>query len=134
METVIETSMWVDFFRPKTPAAVKVQIRPWVLRHDIALCEPVVCELLRSAAVRERVLIQRHFATIPILRTPATLWAEATRLGQNCCDAGVMVGALDLLIAAVCLHHGASLVTFDEDFSAIAKLSRLQANILARAG
>ena len=124
--------MWVDFFRPKTPLAIKVQIRPWVMRHDVALCEPVVCELLRSAAVRERLLIQRHFSTIPMLTTPPTLWTEATRLGQDCYDAGLNVAALDLLIATVCVHHGAKLVTFDEHFSRIAKLSKLDASILAR--
>jgi predicted nucleic acid-binding protein len=133
METVIETSMWVDFFRPKTPPGVKDQIKPWVLRHDVALCEPVACELLRSAAARERGWIQRHFATIPMLRTPAALWTEATQLGQRCHDAGVMVGALDLLIATVCVHHGAMLITFDEHFAEIAKRSRLQAKILPRA-
>ncbi len=125
--------MRVDFFRPKTPPAVKSQIRPWVLRHDIALCEPVVCELLRSAAARERSVIQRHFATIPVLATPSTLWTEATTLGQRCYDAGVMIGALDLLIATVCVHYGARLVTFDEHFARIAKLSRLDASILPRA-
>lgn len=125
--------MWVDFFRPRTPAAVKEQIRPWMLRHDVALCEPVVCELLRSAAKSERTLIERHFATMPVLRTPVTLWQEATQLGQDCYDAGLLVGALDLLIAAVCIHHGASLVTFDDHFAALAKLSRLQTNVLRRA-
>lgn len=124
--------MWVDFFRPKTAAAIKDLIKPWMMRHDVALCEPVACELLRSAAVRERTLIQRHFATIPMLSTPATLWTEATKLGQDCHDAGLIVGALDLLIATVCVHHNARLVTYDAHFSRIAKLSKLNATILAR--
>ena len=133
MATVIETSMWVDFFRSKTPLPVKNRIKPWILREDAALCEPVVCELMRSAAARERALIQRHFATMPMLPTPANLWPEATQLGQECCDAGVMVGALDLLIATVCIQHRATLVTFDQDFGKMAKLSRLQVHILPRA-
>lgn len=132
MATVIETSMWVDFFRLKTPLAVKHQIRPWILREDAALCEPVVCELLRSAAPRERPLIERHFASMPMLPTPVTLWSEATRLGQDCTDAGLRVGALDLLIATVCLHHAASLVSFDDDFARMARLCRLQARVLVR--
>lgn len=133
LETIIETSMWVDFFRSKTPAPIKDQIKQWVMRHDVALCEPEVCVLLRSAAARERALIQRHFATIPMLSTPATLWTEATKVGQDCHDAGVIVAALDLLIATICVHYGARLITFDEHFSRIAKLSRLDARILTRA-
>ena len=134
MATVIETSMWIDFFRPRTPASIKHQIKPWIMREDAALCEPVVCELLRSAAARERPLIQNHFGTLPVLTTPVNLWAEATRLGQTCSDAGVIVGALDLLIATVCIQHRASLITFDEDFAKVAKLSRLQVHVLERAG
>ncbi len=125
--------MWVDFFRRKTPPAVKDQIRPWMLRHDIALCEPVLCELLRSAARDERSLIERHFATMPLLTTQPTLWREATQLGQQCSDSGLLVGALDLLIATVCLHHRATLVTFDEHFAAIAKLCGLPTAVLTRA-
>lgn len=124
--------MWVDFFRAKTPPAIKAQIKPWMLRNDIALCEPVVCELLRSAARSERTVIQRHLTTMPTLPTPRTLWREAIRLGQNCCDAGVLVSTLDLLIATICLRYGASLVTSDARFAAVAKLSRLNANILVR--
>nr|MBA3652245.1 PIN domain-containing protein [Chthoniobacterales bacterium] len=68
-----------------------------------------------------------------VLPTPATLWPEATRLGQACQDADVMVGALDLLIATVCIHHGAELIAFDKQFAAIAKVSSLRAIILTRA-
>ena len=134
METVIETSMWVDFFRPKTPVAVKAQIKAWILRPDLALCEPVLCELLRSASAAQRPVIARHFATIPVLSTPSKLWSDATRLGQQCYDAGIIVGALDLLIATVCLHHNVELITFDKLFAEIARISRLRARVLDRAG
>lgn len=133
MATVIETSIWIDFFRPKTPAAVKSQIKPWILRPDLALCEPIVCELLRSAVAKQRSFIQRHLATIPILPTPRTLWPEAIRLGQQCQDGRIIVGALDLLIATVCIHHDAVLIAFDEHFARIAKVSRLRTTILLRA-
>lgn len=133
MATVIESSVWVDFFRPKTPLAVKEQIRPWILRSDLALCEPIICEILRSGPATERAIIERYFSTVLVLPTPATLWREATRLGQACHDAGVHVGALDLLIATVCLHHAAVLVTFDQAFNGIAKVSRMRVNVLQRA-
>ena len=133
MEVVIETSVWVDYFRPKTPPAVRQQIHPWVIREDLALCEPILCELLRAARASHRGMVQQHLRTIPVLPTPATLWTEATQLGQQCQDAGLRVGALDLLIATVCLHHDAELVAFDKQFAAMAKLSRLRVRLLVRA-
>jgi predicted nucleic acid-binding protein len=41
---------------------------------------------------------------------------------------------MDLLIAAVAIHHGAELVTFDTDFRAIARMSTLRVKLLKRPG
>lgn len=132
METVIETSIWIDYFRPKTPPAVRREIHPWVQREDLALCEPILCELLRAAAASQRGLMRQHLLTIPVLPTPGSLWTAATQLGQICEDAGVRVGALDLLIATVCLHHDAELIAFDRQFAAMAKVSKLRVRTLTR--
>ena len=43
METVIETSMWVDFFRPKTPAAVKAQSKPGIVVNALDLLISTIC-------------------------------------------------------------------------------------------
>jgi predicted nucleic acid-binding protein len=40
--------------------------------------------------------------------------------------------SLDLLVAAVALHHNAELVSFDADFDAIASVSALRLNRLNR--
>jgi predicted nucleic acid-binding protein len=67
-----------------------------------------------------------------MLATPADLWQRAADLGRACRQAGVTAGALDLLIAAVAIHHGAELITFDTDFQKIAVVSSLQVKLLLR--
>lgn len=129
---MIETSLWVDYFRAKTPRDVRQQIHAWVQRGDLALCEPILCELLRAASSSQRALMRQHLNTIPVLPTPATLWTDAIQLGQVCEDSGTRTGALDLLIATVCIHHDAELITFDKQFGAMAKASKLRAQILTR--
>ena len=42
------------------------------------------------------------------------------------------MASLDLLVAAVALHHKAIVVTFDGDFEAIAAISELQVQRLRR--
>lgn len=133
MVTVVDSSLWVDYFRARTPPAVKRQIDPIVRRADIALCEPIVFELLRAAPAVHARFIERYFATIPVLATPSTLWTDAHRLGQRCLAAGFLVPALDLLIAQVCRHHDASLVGFDGHFQHIAGVSDLKLTLLTRA-
>ena len=41
-------------------------------------------------------------------------------------------GSLDLLIAALSIHHDAELITFDADYLAIARVSKLRVHHLSR--
>ena len=89
-------------------------------------------ELLRSARPEEARLLEAQFATLPSLPTPVDLWQQAIALGQACRQIGRSVLSLDLLVAAVALHHDAVLVSFDADFDAIASVSELRLNRLVR--
>ena len=72
------------------------------------------------------------FETLPLLATPPLLWTEAAELGQACRQKNITVNSLDLLIAAIALHHGAEVVTFDDDFQKIASVSKLLVKLLKR--
>ena len=101
---------------------------PYVLDPAAHLAEPVRFEVLRAARPEEAWLLEAPFATLPLLPTPADLWQQAIELGQACRWIGRTVLSLDLLVAAVALHHNAELVTFD----AIASVSVLRLNRLSR--
>jgi predicted nucleic acid-binding protein len=130
---ILDSSLWVDLTRAKSSATVKRQIRPWVLRPNCCLCEPVRFEVLRHATRDERRILPRYFENFSILESPSNLWSAATELGQQCRDAGQSPGGLDLLIAAVAIAHTAELVTFDTDFILIAEVSPLRIQLLDRA-
>lgn len=126
MARLIDTSLWIDFTRAKTPLARKLAIQPWILDPDACLCEPVAFEVLRHATPKERAQIEAQFSTLPLLPTPPQLWRDAARLGQICRDQGHNAGSLDLIIAAIALHHHAQLITGDADFLTIARLTKLK--------
>jgi len=132
MARLIETSLWIDFTRAKTPPGRKLEIQRCILSPDACLCEPVAFEVLRHATARERPLIEAQFATLPLLATPPRLWRDAARLGQACRDRGFTAGSLDLVIAALAIHHDAELVTFDADYDAIRQASPLRVTLLNR--
>ena len=129
---LIDTSLWIDFFRLSTPSAIKAQIHALVKSPGIVLCEPVIFETLRMAPAKQRHFIESVFDTIRVLPTPATLWRDACRLGQKCAAAGFPVPSMDLLIAQLALHHQTRLLTFDRDFEPIAKIAPLQLQVLER--
>ena len=132
MARLIDSSLWVDFTRAKSPASLQAAIQPWLLDPDACLCEPVAFEVLRHASPQEQKQIEAYFSTFPLLPTPATLWRDAADLGRRCRAKAITPGSLDLLISALAIHHQAELVTFDAGFSAIAKASTLRLHLLAR--
>ena len=69
MARLIESSLWVDFTRRKSPVALKRYIEPWILDPSAVLCEPVIFEILRHATESERPLIEAQFFTYPVLPT-----------------------------------------------------------------
>lgn len=134
MEYLIDSALWIDSVRPKSSAALKTQTDAWITHPDAVTCEPVTFEMLRNATFSERPGLQARLATLPLLPTPDTLWAEAALLGQCCRDRGFTIGAFDLLIATVALAHEVELITFDADFSLIAQAEpKLRVQVLARA-
>ncbi|MDP4624927.1 MAG: PIN domain-containing protein [Akkermansiaceae bacterium] len=112
--------------------ALKAFIEPWILDADACICEPVAFEVLRHATVKERSQIEEQFSTLPLLQTPATLWQDAASLGQKCRDKGVNVGSMDLVIAALAIHHAAEIVTFDADYARVAEVFGLSVMLLER--
>ena len=132
MTLLLDTSLWIDFTRARSPVALKQFIAPFVLDPKAHLAEPVRFELLRSARPDETRQLEAQFATLPTLPTPADLWQRAIDLGQACRQIGRTVLILDLLVAAVALHHKAVLVSFDADFETIASVSALKLNRLNR--
>ncbi len=88
--------------------------------------------MLRSARPDETRQLIAQFDTLPTLSTPVDLWQRAIDLGQACRQIGQTVLSLDLLVAAVALHHNAVLVSFDADFVAIASVSELRLQRLER--
>jgi predicted nucleic acid-binding protein len=134
MTLLLDTSLWIDFTQTRSPVALKQCIAPYVLDPSAHLAEPVRFEVLRAALPQEARLLEAQFDTLPMLPTPADLWQQAINLGQACRQIGRTVLSLDLLIAAVALHHNAKLVSFDADFETIAAVSALRLNRLTRPG
>jgi hypothetical protein len=132
MPSLIDTSLWIDFTRARSPRSLKQFIAPHILSPEAVLAEPIVYEVLRHATDEEIREAGEYFQTMPVVATPDDLWSKAAKLGQNCRKKGITAGSLDLLIVVVALHHDAELVTFDGDFQDIAGFCGLRVKVLTR--
>ena len=111
---------------------MKQLIAPFALCPGAHLAEPVRFEPLRPARPEEPRQLEAQFATLPTLPSPSDLWQRAIDLGQACRQIGRTVLSLDLLVAALAPHHNAELVSFDDNFGAIASVSALRLKRLDR--
>jgi predicted nucleic acid-binding protein len=132
MAQLIDTSLWIDLTRLRSPGALKAFVAPYINDPEADLADPITFELLRFATDAEASLLTQYFANVPKLSCPDDLWTLAAKLGQECRKTGITAGAIDLLISTVAIFHSAELVTFDEDFQLIAGASALKVKILKR--
>jgi predicted nucleic acid-binding protein len=96
------------------------------------LVDAVAFEFLRYASDAEARGFEVHSTTVPTLATPSDIWVKAADLGRACRRQANLIKALDLLIAAVALHHDVAVVTYDTDYEKIAKASALKVRLLKR--
>lgn len=132
MPALIDTSLWVDFTRFRSPRSLKQFIAPFILDPDAHLAEPISFEVMRHATPPEVRQLSQQFQTMPWLTTPSTLWTDAAALGRACRHKNLTIGSMDILIAAVALHFDAEVITFDDDFRKIAGVSKLRVSLLKR--
>jgi predicted nucleic acid-binding protein len=132
MGLIIDSSLWVDYFRGKTPAAIRYQAAQYINSAEARLCEPIRLEILHAARDLERDKIESTFDTVLMLDTPDDIWEKAILLGQKCVDSGFNAHSMDLLIAVTCLDADSTLITYDSHFAKIAQVCSLKLNLLAR--
>ncbi len=120
MTLLVDTSVWSLALRRDQDAAVP---QVGALRHalegdDIVVTTGLVLqELLQGfAGPRARKDIIERFAALPMVSPDRQDHIDAAALRNTCRRAGVQVGTIDALLAQICIRHGLTLLTTDNDF------------------
>ena len=130
MKLLVDTSVWSLALRRDHPPDVP---EVSTLAHALEGGELVVTtglilqEILqgfRRPSARDKVLAR--FGTLPLLSPDLEDHVEAAALRNLCRRRGVQTGTIDALIARLCIRHGLTLLTTDEDFRRMAEHSPLQ--------
>jgi len=118
---LLDTSVWIDAFRGKTPHIVAVTQA--LLNDDrILICGPVIFEIKRGLRSSDRKKILPLLDALIRLSVDETVWDAAGDLDASLRKKGITIPPMDVIIAQVCLHHKIFLFTLDEHFSSIPKL------------
>jgi predicted nucleic acid-binding protein len=126
----VDTSVWsLAFRRDRVSSVVEVMALQRALEagDTIITTGLVLQELLQGfVGPRARVQIIERFAALPNINPDRQDHIEAADLRNRCRRAGVQIGTIDALLAELCIRHGLTMLTTDNDFSMVTARFPLQ--------
>ena len=122
---LVDSSVWVDFFS-SSPGRAGAELRRMIDESELfALTGVVVAEVLQGLA-RDAGRIEQFLAQWDMLEpTGFATYREAAAIYRGARAKGISLTTIDTMIAAIALEHGTSVFTLDQDFSRIARITRL---------
>ena len=124
MSLFVDTSVWSLALRrdapPQTPA-VRMLVRAIESGATLLTTGLVLQELLQGfAGPKVRAQILDRFSAVPLLVPDREDHIRAAELRNLCRRAGVQVGTIDALLAQLCIRHGLTMLSTDNDFHRMA--------------
>ena len=120
MTLLVDTSVWsLALRRDRDGDVPQIQaLRAALEGGEIVVTTGLVLqELLQGfAGPRARKDIIERFAALPLLSPDRQNHIDAAELRNRCRSAGVQLGTIDALLAQLCIRHGLTLLTTDDDF------------------
>jgi len=121
--TLIDTSAWIEFFRPTGDPRVKALVRDLMTLREAAYTCPVAFELLTGARKEERKDLQTGLDLASRIVLRPEYWDLAALSNAALRARGINLPASDLLIATVAHAQGLPLLATDAHFDVIHKHS-----------
>ncbi|MEI8242340.1 MAG: PIN domain-containing protein [bacterium] len=128
--TLIDTSAWIEFLRPRGRPEVKHRVAACLDLGEAAYCGPIEFELLSGARESEMPHIREVFRFSACLDFPAACWQRAAQIGRDLRAQGVTIPRDDLFVAAAALHHDVALYACDQHFTLVRDTTRLPLRLL----
>lgn len=120
---LVDTSVWIDFFRKE--GAISKALEGLILTGRAVVAGVVVFELsqgIRSAEEKTRIL--DLLSELNYVEMSIEVWQTAGELARSLKSKGLNLPVSDVLLAAVALKHDFSLFTLDRHFGGIPELKR----------
>jgi predicted nucleic acid-binding protein len=122
---LVDSSVWVDFFS-SSPGRAGSELRRMIADSEpFALGGVVVAEVLQGLT-RDAVQIGRYLEQWDMLEPRGfTTYRVAAAIYRAARARCISLTTIDTLIAAIAVEHSATVFTLGQDFSRIARITRL---------
>jgi predicted nucleic acid-binding protein len=125
---LVDTSIWIAH------SARPGFITDHVALDEIAVCPPVIQEVLQGTRVHSYIAVRKALFAAQILESPmgVELFEEAADIYRTGRVIGFSIrSGFDCLIAAIAIRNAVELLHSDRDFNTIARFTRLQSRYVA---
>lgn len=125
---LIDSSVWIDYYRPRGPKALQDRVREALTRDVVVTTGIIVVEVLQGARTEESyAVLWDDFSGLRWLEPSPEAIETAARLGFELQRRGTPVPATDLVIASVAMAHECRIWHRDAHFARIAGRTALLA-------
>jgi tRNA(fMet)-specific endonuclease VapC len=117
-KVLIDTSIWIDFFKNKTEIA---DIVDELIDSNMAFTTgPVIAELLQGArSEKDRTVLTEAISAIIYIDCLLDDWVKAGHICSDLRKKGITIPLIDALIAVVSIRSEAKVFTRDKHFECI---------------
>ncbi|OGP53718.1 MAG: hypothetical protein A2Y65_01360 [Deltaproteobacteria bacterium RBG_13_52_11] len=120
-KVLVDTSIWIEFFKKKE-APIREGLIQLLEKGATCYTGIIALELYRGAKTeREVSVLDDLFMSIERFIEGEETHKEAGLMGRELAHKGIVVGAVDLLIARLALENTLSLFSLDKHFDIIAQ-------------
>jgi hypothetical protein len=114
-----DTSVWIPYFRSHSGEEGD-RLEALIRRGEVAICGPVLAELLAGAGDSQRKAIVGTVGHLRLADLNRAAWEEVGSLARRLRRSGQTLPLTDLAIAAAAARGGHVLWSLDSDFERIA--------------
>jgi predicted nucleic acid-binding protein len=122
---VVDTSVWIAATRDPAGQLASL-LNALIDADDVCLALPVRLELLSGLGARDRGILRRGLAALPVAVPTEGTWRTVERWIDAGGDAGQRFAIVDLLIAALAHELTALVWSLDRDFERMAAVGFVQ--------
>lgn len=120
-----DTCVWIDFLRNRDTTLTQ-QLEQALLQGEVYTCGVVLYELLQGIRTPgEEQQVRLAFDALVMCEAMAKTWVAAAGISSDLRSRGITLPMSDIIIAAVALEHGLTVMTVDQHFQQIPGLSLL---------
>jgi len=118
-EVLIDTSVWIDYFR-KPDSETGEKVLKHLKRGALSTCGVIVFEVLQGAADREEfTFLEENLKGLHFLETNEEAFFEAGKVSYDLRKHGITLPLSDILIATLAMSNHQTIWTKDQHFKKI---------------